>query len=74
MNRGRRAETIFSDEKDYTMFVALLKESATLWNIHICAYCLMPNHYHLLIQTPEATFPGVCATSTGFIPGGITEA
>jgi len=54
MNRGRRAETIFSDEEDYTMFVALLKESAALWHIHICAYCLMPNHYHLLIQTPEA--------------------
>lgn len=44
---------IFSDEEDYTLFVELLKEASSAWNIRICAYCLMPNHYHLLIQTPE---------------------
>ncbi len=25
-----------------------------MWNIRIAAYCLMPNHYHMLVQTPEA--------------------
>lgn len=54
MNRGRRAERIFNDEDDYTMFIELLKEASEAWNIRICAYCLMPNHYHLLVQTPEA--------------------
>ena len=54
MNRGRRAENIFKDEKDYAMFVELLQEASVAWNVRISAYCLMPNHYHLLIQTPEA--------------------
>ncbi|MCU0598131.1 MAG: transposase [Desulfobacterales bacterium] len=53
MNRGRRAEKIFFDQEDYAMFIELLKEASSAWNIRICAYCLMPNHYHLLIQTPE---------------------
>lgn len=25
-----------------------------MWNVRIAAFCLMPNHYHLLIQTPDA--------------------
>ncbi|MCP4634014.1 MAG: transposase [candidate division Zixibacteria bacterium] len=54
MNRGRRYEEIFIDDGDYQMFPALLKETSDIWNIRIAAYCLMPNHYHLLIQTPEA--------------------
>ena len=54
MNRGRRGEHIFSDDQDYIMFTALLKETAEMWNVRIAAYCLMPNHYHMLIQTPDA--------------------
>ncbi len=54
MNRGRRAERVFLHDNDYQLFLTVLKESATLWNVNICAYCLMPNHYHLLIQTPDA--------------------
>ena len=53
MNRGRRSEKIFSVQKDYYRFVDLLIESCDLWNIRISAYCLMPNHYHLLIHTPD---------------------
>jgi REP element-mobilizing transposase RayT len=25
-----------------------------MWNVRIAAFCLMPNHYHLLVQTPDA--------------------
>ena len=25
-----------------------------MWNVRIAAFCLMPNHYHLLLQTPDA--------------------
>lgn len=53
MNRGRRSETIFFEQKDYHRFIDLLIESCELWNIRISAYCLIPNHYHLLIQTPD---------------------
>jgi putative transposase len=54
MNRGRRAEVIFPDVQDYAAFTVLLKATSEIWNIRIAAYCLMPNHYHLHVQTPEA--------------------
>ena len=53
MNRGRRSEEIFIDKKDYTSFVNLLQETTDTWNVRIAAYCLMPNHYRMLIHTPE---------------------
>jgi REP-associated tyrosine transposase len=53
MNRGRRAEKIFLDKHDYQAFFDLLQETSEAWNIRIAAYCLMPNHYHLLVHTPE---------------------
>ena len=54
MNRGRRGEDIFADEQDYTMFTKLLTETSEMWNIRVAAYCLLPNHYHMLVQTPDA--------------------
>ncbi len=53
MNRGRRAEDIFIRKRDYDNFIELLKETADMWNIRISAYCLLPNHYHILVRTPE---------------------
>ncbi len=53
MNRGRRREDIFSTNQDYIAFIEVLKEAVSLWNINIVAYCLMSNHYHLLLHTPE---------------------
>jgi REP element-mobilizing transposase RayT len=53
MNRGRRKEEIYTERNDYRLFIETLKESAELFNIKIAAYCLMPNHYHLLLQTPD---------------------
>ncbi len=52
MNRGRRAEDIFLDKHDYQAFTELLQETSEAWNIRIAAYCLMPKHYHMLVQTP----------------------
>ena len=45
---------IFTSNKGYLSFIELLKEAILMWNVRIAAYCLMPNHYHLLIQTPES--------------------
>ena len=54
MNRGRREENIFTTKKDYMSFVDLLEELDDVFNAKIASYCLMPSHYHLLVQTPDA--------------------
>jgi REP element-mobilizing transposase RayT len=53
MNRGRRHENIFTDKTDYALFIELLMELSGLFQVRISAYCLMSNHYHLLLQTPK---------------------
>ena len=53
MNRGRRSESIFSDRHDYLMFIDLLIEASEIYNVNVAAYCLMKNHYHILLQTPD---------------------
>ncbi len=62
MNRSRRGEQIFLEEKDYETFLELLIESAQLWNLRIAAHFQMPNHYHLLIQTSGLIYPTACVT------------
>ena len=54
MNRGRRREKIFQDGKDHQAFVKLLRDASEMFRVRVAAFCLMPNHYHLLLQTPEA--------------------
>jgi len=54
MNRGRRREEVFTGPKDYRQFIEIINETAGIWKLRVAAYCLMPNHYHLLVQTPNA--------------------
>jgi putative transposase len=54
MNRGRRGENVFETKADYWSFIELLEELNEIFNVKVAAYCLMSNHYHLLVQTPEA--------------------
>ncbi len=54
MCRGNRREKIFQDEEDYQLFLDLLTEVCERTGWEICAYVLMPNHYHMVLQTPEA--------------------
>jgi REP element-mobilizing transposase RayT len=53
MNRGDRRETIFADDADRHRFVKTLAETCqrTGWQVH--AYCLMSNHFHLIVETPQ---------------------
>ena len=54
LDRGDRREAIFRDDIDRRGFLRTLAEvcARTGWRIH--AYVLMSNHYHLLVETPEA--------------------
>lgn len=55
MNQARKGSHAFERKKDYEDFLALLQETAALFNVGVVSYCLMPDHYHLLVQTPDAT-------------------
>ncbi len=54
MNRGRRRELVFHGEEYYQIFVDLLKDAHERFGCIIHCYCLMGNHYHLLLETRHA--------------------
>jgi REP element-mobilizing transposase RayT len=53
-SRGDRREAIFEDDADRERFLELLAQVTGDFNWVIHAYCLMGNHYHLLVETPDA--------------------
>lgn len=52
MNRGLRREDIFFNRDDRISFLSLLKDIFENYHVQIHAYCLMNNHYHLMLNTP----------------------
>ena len=54
MNRARRGEPLFEDRADYRQFIDLPQETTELFNVRVAAFCLMPGHYHLLLNTLDA--------------------
>ena len=54
INRGDRQEEIFRDDRDRRDFLETLARACakTRWQVH--AYCLMHNHFHLVLETPQA--------------------
>ncbi len=60
MSRGDHQEEIFKDDTDRQAFLATLGEACekTGWQVH--AYCLMHNHFHLVVETPQPNLvPGM---------------
>ena len=53
MSRGNAYQDIFHDDRDRQSFLKNLEHCTELHNLICHAYCLMDNHYHLLIETPD---------------------
>jgi len=51
--RGNRKQAIYLTEGDYELFLTLLGQVASRLKWRCAAYCLMPNHYHLVTQIRE---------------------
>jgi len=51
--RGDRREDIYENNGDREAFISILADVCTKYNWMCHAYCLMDNHYHLLIETPD---------------------
>ena len=52
-NRGHRQEPIVMDERDKERFISCLERMAKQFYVLVHSYCLMTNHYHLILETPE---------------------
>jgi len=53
MARGIEGRDIFRDNKDREAFLERLSDLVTEGNVQLLAWCLMPNHFHLLLRTHE---------------------
>jgi putative transposase len=53
ISRGNAKAPIFLDDDDRQLFMCLLAKVVRQSQWELLAYCLMPNHYHLFLATPE---------------------
>src|SRR5438045_1153233 len=59
-NRGNRRDTLFQDQSDYLFFLQRLQEYSARHLILTHVYCLMPNHYHLVLSQSSANSISEC--------------
>src|SRR5262245_7521982 len=52
--RGNERRAIYRDDRDRLRFLELLGEARERYGVRVHAYVLMDNHFHLLVETPEA--------------------
>ena len=63
--RGNTRQSIFLDDQDRRTFLRVLEKILTDCNGILHAYCLMTNHYHLLVETPEANLSQIMRQING---------
>lgn len=51
VNRGNDKKIIYPEPVDYAAFLVLLREAREKFGVDLYAYCLMPNHFHLVVHT-----------------------
>jgi len=51
MNRGVNRSNIFVEDSDYAMFLSIVCKACRLYHVILHDYCLMSNHFHLLVET-----------------------
>ena len=52
--RGNAPQDIFVDDEDRRRFLGLLEHVVPRFHLRLQAYCLMDNHFHLMVETPQA--------------------
>ncbi|MAT92070.1 MAG: addiction module toxin RelE [Halioglobus sp.] len=69
-SRGNARQTVFREQRDYRKFLGLFGDCCARYQWLCHAYCLMGNHYHLLIETGEPTL----SKGMKFLNGCYTQA
>ncbi|UCD78449.1 MAG: transposase [Desulfobacterales bacterium] len=52
INRGNAGEKLFKNDRDREKFLVYLEKAVERFSLKIHAYCLMKNHFHILLETP----------------------
>jgi len=69
--RGNRRQETFFCAEDYQAYLALMVEWCRSRAVAVWAYCLMPNHVHLIAsRTAKTDCGGPLGKPIGAIPGG----
>lgn len=55
INRGNGRATVFHKPQDFEAFISVLAEARQRHRIKLFAFCLMPNHFHLVIEPEDST-------------------
>ncbi len=50
LNRAVRRATLFQNNRDYAAFLTVVREGLARSTVKVIAYCVMPNHWHFVIQ------------------------
>lgn len=50
LNRGNGKQKVFHRKYDYEAFTELMKKAKEMYSIKVYAYCLMPNHFHMVVM------------------------
>ena len=53
-NRGANREPIFRSDDNYLFLQQRIMENVNEWDVTVIAYCLMPNHYHIVLRQDGA--------------------
>jgi len=54
LNRGNGKQEVFHIDQDYKVFTHLMGEAKTRYSVKIFAYCLLPNHFHMVLMPLRA--------------------
>jgi REP element-mobilizing transposase RayT len=73
-SRGNERKAIFKDDGDRKLFLDTLAQVNKRFHWICHAYCLLDNHYHLVIETPDGNLSKGIGSSMGYTPNPITSA
>ena len=64
-SRGNGRNNIYFEESDFELFLEILNDVCASYHCLVHSYCLMNNHYHLLLETPDANLSKIMRQLNG---------